>query len=361
MRYLLLTCLLVLVLAACAGSAAPTSNDTLGPVRTQSRATAPGAVSLAASPELASPVPTPDSVGSHSSISVTFRLVLEGPVPEAEGFSVLTRVLQGGQWPSGPVPTPYCGPAALGSETGRPCEAGVTYVLAELKVPAGGTVHYQYARHTLGGEVKMFRSETRTFDVDALVEERYTFQGEQMGTQATPLGEVTREAVTLNALKWTVEDYGVLSGTPQVVLARDLTLYDLLSLGTCPAPQKDPSDPRYVLTVVRGDIDLSNWPGLTRNHPDLKDRRFRYIAYIVDTRGRTPTNIEQRASRNGGSFRQILNEPDLPDDVAPNSPPGTRQVDTGIELEDCPALAEYEFPNNPDQIQPTVAPLGPQD
>ena len=117
-------------------------------------------------------------VQRDADITVTFRLVLEGRVPETEGFSLLTRVTQAGEWPSGPMPTPHCGPASPGSVTGRPCEAGVTYTMAELRVPAGATVHYRYDRQTLGGEGEVFKEETRTFDADALVEEHYTFREE---------------------------------------------------------------------------------------------------------------------------------------------------------------------------------------
>lgn len=180
-------------------------------------------------------------------------------------------------------------------------------------------------------------------------------------THGMALEGATRETVTRSVLKWTVEDYGVLSGTPRVVLARDLTLDDLLSLGNCPTPRKNPADPRYVLAVVEGDLDLSNWPGLARSHPNPEDRRFRYIAYVVDTAEARPRILEQHASRNGGGFRQILDEPGLPDDVALNSSPNTPQVDTAIRFEDCPVLTEYERPRSPDKIQPTVAPLDSQE
>lgn len=52
----------------------------------------------------------------------------------------------------------------------------MTYTLAELRVPAGATVHYQYHRLTLGGEGEALSSETRTFDTDTVVEERYAFR-----------------------------------------------------------------------------------------------------------------------------------------------------------------------------------------
>jgi len=110
------------------------------------------------------------------------------------------------------------------------------------------------------------------------------------------------------------------------------------------------------LVVVRGDLDLSNWPGMERRHPDPADRRFRYLAYIVDTGTDTPRIIEHHASRNGGGFRTILDEPSLPDDVVPGSSPGTRQVETTMKLEDCPALGDYDIPVNPGHAEPTVAP-----
>ena len=180
--------------------------------------------------------------------------------------------------------------------------------------------------------------------------------GEPAGTLLTPLNATTPDAVSASALKWTTADYRAVSGVPQGALARDLTLANLLSLGACPRPETDPADPHHALVVVRGDLDLSNWPGMGRQHPDPADRRFHYLAYIVDTGADTPRIIEQHASRNEGGFRTILDEPSLPDDVAPGSPTGTREVDTTMKLENCPALGDYDIPVNPGHAEPTVAP-----
>jgi hypothetical protein len=180
--------------------------------------------------------------------------------------------------------------------------------------------------------------------------------GEPAGTLPTPLDAITHDAVSTSALEWTIADYRAVSGVPQVALARDLTLADLLSLGACPRRHTDPADPRHALVVVRGDLDLSNWPGIERRHPDPTDRRFRYLAYIVDTGLGTPRLIEQPASRNEGGFRTILAEPNMPGDVAPALPAGTRQVDTTMKLEDCPAMKAYDIPVNPRHAEQTVAP-----
>ncbi len=179
--------------------------------------------------------------------------------------------------------------------------------------------------------------------------------GSLPGFGITSLDAKTSERLSASALEWT-RDYKVLSGTPKVVLVRDLTLRDLLSLGRCPGPDEDPANPKYALVVVHGNLDLSNWPGMAINHPNPADRRFHYIAYVADVSGSAPRVVEQQASRNGGSFRTILDNPNLPDDVAPGSPPGTRQVDTTMKPQDCPAFGNYGAPATPGQVQPTKAP-----
>ena len=183
----------------------------------------------------------------------------------------------------------------------------------------------------------------------------------ELASRQTPLGADAREELAQRALHFTLKAYDVLSGTPRVVVVRDRTLEDLLSVDICPDPYVDPANPRYVLTVVKADLDLSNMQGVAAHAKTPEERRYGYIAYILDITGeKTMAPLTEFASRNGGDLRTILGDPTLPDDVPPDAPPGTRQVDVSVKLEECPPMEEYDAPPTPGQIAPTVpADAGP--
>jgi hypothetical protein len=176
-------------------------------------------------------------------------------------------------------------------------------------------------------------------------------------SQPTILSDATREDLSRRALRYVREDYGDRVGSARVVLVRDLVLDDLLSMGACPTPYEDPSDPRFAIAVVTGDFDLTDVQGMEREHPDPEERRFRYILYLFDTAAEGTGVKGMLAARRGGStFRTILGDPGLPDEVPPGSPTDARESGTIVlEPEQCPPLERHE-PMDPDEIQPPVSP-----
>lgn len=141
----------------------------------------------------------------------------------------------------------------------------------------------------------------------------------------------------------------IASGQPQVILVRDLRRADQFSTGSC-GYGHDASDPRYRLVIVRGDLDFGELPGSTPSG----SRRARFVALVYDASDAGDGFVEYWTSPNGGSFREILGDPSLPDDVAPGAPPGTRQADLSRTEEECPPITRE--PDRPGEIAPTVAP-----
>lgn len=176
-------------------------------------------------------------------------------------------------------------------------------------------------------------------------------------SQPTILSDATRAELSRRALRYTREDYEDRDGSARVVLVRDLVLDDLLSMGACPTPDEDPSDPRFAVAVVTGDFDMTDVQGMEREHPDPEERRFRYILYLFDTAAEGTGVKGMLAARRGGStFRTILGDPGLPDEVPPGSPTDARESGTIVlEPEQCPPLERHE-PMDPDEIQPPVSP-----
>lgn len=158
-------------------------------------------------------------------------------------------------------------------------------------------------------------------------------------------------ALERRALDYTREVHLVLSGTPQVLLSRDLTMSDLLSLGTC-GESHPANDPRYRLVVVRADLDLSNMPGVVAHSRSVEDRRAGFIAYVYDSSTQSMAPVAEYTSRNGGAFRKILDDPTLPDDVPPAAPPGTKQDDLSLDPGACMQIPNPTYP--PGQIMPTA-------
>lgn len=179
-------------------------------------------------------------------------------------------------------------------------------------------------------------------------------------SQPTILSDATREDLSRRALRYAREEYERVPGSARVILVRDLVLEDLLSMGACPTPYEDPSDPRFAIAVVTGDFDMTDVQGMEREHPDPEERRFRYILYLFDTAAEGTGVKGMLAARRGGStFRTVLGDPSLPDEVPPGSPPGARESGTiALKPEQCPPMERYE-PMDPDEIQPPVYPTVP--
>jgi hypothetical protein len=178
-----------------------------------------------------------------------------------------------------------------------------------------------------------------------------------VASQPTILSDATREDLSRRALRYAREEYERTPGSARIILVRDLVLEDLLSMGACPTPYEDPSDPRFAIAVVTGDFDMTDVQGMERARPDPEERRFRYILYLFDTAAEGTGVKGMLAARHGGStFRAILGDPSLPDEVPPGSPPGARESGTiALEPEQCPPVERYE-PMDPDEIQPPVSP-----
>lgn len=114
------------------------------------------------------------------------------------------------------------------------------------------------------------------------------------------------------ALNYTSARFKVLSGTPNVVVARKPTINDLSALGF-PTNEYDPEDNPLMLVVLKGDFDVSNIRGRANSK---WHRQVEYIAYLFDLRAGVPTLTQTSAK--GGILRKLLNNPSLPDDPVAN-------------------------------------------
>ncbi len=173
---------------------------------------------------------------------------------------------------------------------------------------------------------------------------------EQVANSETPLADDVRAELAERALDYALQWYAADGTKPEVVLVRDLVLDDLLSIGVCPSPNYDPADPRWAIVVLRGDFDLHNMTGTSLIAPQSNAERSmaRYMAYIMDATGQHRAPVSEIASPNGGSFRQILGDPSLPDDA----PAGGKQVDTAIRYQDCTPVERVRTPIPQDQVLP---------
>lgn len=121
------------------------------------------------------------------------------------------------------------------------------------------------------------------------------------------------------ALDYTRARFKVLSGTPNIIVARRATTNDLSNLGF-PTDEYDPQDYPLMLVVLKGNFDVSSM----RRRADSKwHKQVEYIAYLFDLRAGVPTLTQTSAK--GGIFRNILKEPSLSDDPVAN-PEGLEQL-----------------------------------
>ncbi|MBI3976655.1 MAG: hypothetical protein HY331_00575 [Chloroflexi bacterium] len=103
----------------------------------------------------------------------------------------------------------------------------------------------------------------------------------------------------------------IVSGTPQVLLARAVKASELPSLGIPFPSDWEDDNPPLMLVIIHGDIDVTGYfLGMGKPLPPRKGGM--YIAFVYDLRAGMPTLT--LTSGAGGKFRIALNSPNLPDD-----------------------------------------------
>lgn len=129
------------------------------------------------------------------------------------------------------------------------------------------------------------------------------------GFKAHSLLDATPIVIAQRAMDFTRANYKVVSGTAEVVLNRTVTVNQFPSLGL--AEMSFPyEDPPLRLVVLHGDFDLTDARGTKGRDPSTWNSRVTYIAYVFDLRADAPTLM--MTSKRGGVFRQLLNNPGLP-------------------------------------------------
>jgi hypothetical protein len=112
------------------------------------------------------------------------------------------------------------------------------------------------------------------------------------------------------------------TGTPEIILASEVTREELPQIGLGCLPDNGSSEePPYVLVILRGDFGGVNMPKAV---PPPPDAHYLYAAMVIDVWAPGPTVLITSAT--GGEFRTALNDPSLPkmDNPFPvNCPPRT--------------------------------------
>ena len=145
------------------------------------------AVALAAT-SAASPALAQEVRGSET-VTVTFRLSVDGQVPGWQHFGVDYPV--GG----GDVnDIPLCTTGTDSGMAAPPCRNGETYT-ASVEVSAGTPLAFDFVRNDTRTSPERFKSETRTFTEDTTVSAAYQFPGGGVsGTGAEPSGATGSQA-----------------------------------------------------------------------------------------------------------------------------------------------------------------------
>ena len=114
------------------------------------------------------------------------------------------------------------------------------------------------------------------------------------------------EEVKQRALDYTSARFKIVSGTPEVVLARPVISAELpnLGLGTHLPGTEIP----MMLVVVHGNIDTNLRSAAPRKY---RHTQVEYIAYVFDLMAGFP--MITATSHRGGAFRSLLNNPNLPE------------------------------------------------
>ena len=142
--------------------------------------------------------------------------------------------------------------------------------------------------------------------------------------QGTPITVVNRRHILAGKSPEEIGQYAVEKVAPsylgpegpiQVRLARPVTREEVPNLGLgCLPDNSGYEEPPFVLVILQGSFDLTGiprpveLPGTTERH---------YVAVIIDVWAAAPTSII--ASADGSRFREILNDPSLPQ-PAPQNP-----------------------------------------
>ena len=108
-------------------------------------------------------------------VTVTFRLILKGDVPEDETITLLVRRVQDGQLSSGPLPPALCGFDSSTNLSGEECQGNGTSYETRVEVPPGTTLTYYFQRRPTTAAGDVFGRGTRTFTENATITASYAF------------------------------------------------------------------------------------------------------------------------------------------------------------------------------------------
>ena len=146
------------------------------------------------------------------------------------------------------------------------------------------------------------------------------------------------EEVKQRALEYTSARFKIVSGTPEVVLARPVISAELPNLGLGTHLPGSPEIP-MMLVVVHGNIDVTNLRSPTPR--EYRHRQVEYIAYVFDLIAGFP--MITATSHRGGAFRSLLNNPNLPEDLFPEA---RRRVERPSTAEATPEQSIRTIPYN---------------
>jgi hypothetical protein len=152
--------------------------------------------------------------------------------------------------------------------------------------------------------------------------------------------EVRRIAVNMM-----IQNGEVLSGTPQVRLARPVTLDELEQLGFGKFGWSACEAPALMLIIVHGDFQVNLLGG--------SSGPVHYVTYVFDLRAGGP--MLTAPSRNGEGLRFVLNDPRLPTSMpSPTLPP---DVPTLVPIAPAPSPSQCHHYG---EIAPPAQPPTPQ-
>jgi hypothetical protein len=130
------------------------------------------------------------------------------------------------------------------------------------------------------------------------------------------LTNASMQQVAQVALNEVQSDFAIQSGTPQVVLTKAIARGDLPKLNLPSIPGTSIEDPPLMLVIIKGDFGSSTFPSIAATGPA---QHYAYVGYVYDLWAGVPTVT--LASRTGGEFRAVLNDPTLPVEPIPAGTP----------------------------------------
>jgi hypothetical protein len=132
----------------------------------------------------------------------------------------------------------------------------------------------------------------------------------------TPTIDVNR--FEAEALDFTREQVGMLSGQPEVVFSQTMSPDELLSVGLYAGVYEPGCDIKFHVVVVKGDVDVrGTFPAPVAHDVVIPAR---YIAYLYDLKA-DGSLAHFMTSDDGARFKALLGDPTLPDLVTPIVPP----------------------------------------